>query len=184
MNKKVVAGKMPQYSERLTDDAWPRSMPDELHRDLRGKWLLEHYGPPGISDAIQEVLDYEAREGGMAIGPDFLGFIEDYYRIAQYATTFDLRTIIVDVGCCAGLQQVFFRQFAGYIGIDQRLHGCVRPLQPNARFIEGKFGELVKSGAFVIDSTMFGIANRSLLYQSGNEASILAFKKFTRLLMG
>jgi hypothetical protein len=181
--KKLVTEIFPTHSGRLIDDALPRGLPEDLHPDLRGRWLLEHYGPSGIHEAIEETLACEARVGGLGIGPDFLGFIEDYFRIAQYVATLDLRTVIVDVGCCAGLQQVFFSQFEAYIGIDQHLADSVRPLQPNARFVEGNFGKLVNGGTFVIEPGMFGIANRSLLYQEGNAPSIGAFKQFARLVM-
>jgi hypothetical protein len=174
--KKEVRGKFPFYSQRLTEDAFPRDMPEDLHPDMRGRWLLEYYGPPNMKDAIDEMLRTDTSNG-------CLGFVEDYFRIGQYVATLDCRTTIVDVGCAAGLQQVFFSQFAAYIGIDQYLDKSVKALQPNARFIEGNFATLVKAKSFVIEPTMFGIANRSLLYQDDNEASIAAFKGFKRLVM-
>jgi hypothetical protein len=180
---KIIKALLPEYSRRLVSDALPAKLPPDLHEDLRGMWLLEHYGPSDMRDFIEETLAHEAKVGGMGIGPDWLGFIDDYYRIAQYASGLELRTVIVDVGCGAGLQQVFFRDFAGYIGIDQWLPDCVKPINSNARFIEGNFAELVSSGKFVIEENMFGIANMSLLYQAGNEASVQAFRRFPRLIM-
>lgn len=174
--KKEVRGRFPLFSQRLTEDAFPRDMPDDLHPDLRGRWLLEYYGPPNMKDAIDEMLRIDTSNG-------CLGFVEDYFRIGQFVATLDCRTTIVDVGCAAGLQQVFFSHFSAYIGIDQSLDKSVKSLQPNARFIEGNFAKLVEAESFVIEPTMFGIANRSLLYQNDNEASIAAFKRFNRLMM-
>lgn len=174
--KKEVRGRFPCYTQRLTEDAFPRDMPEDLHPDLRGRWLLEYFGPPNMKDAIDEMLRTDTSNG-------CLGFVEDYYRIAQYVATLDCRATIVDVGCAAGLQQVFFSQFATYVGIDQYLDKSIKALQPNAQFVEGNFAKLVESEAFVIEPTMFGIANRSLLYQNNNEASIAAFKQFHRLVM-
>lgn len=174
---------LPVHTARLTHDCWPKDMPKDLPIDMRGLFLLNHYGPANMRDAINQVLQEEASCGGMGIGPEFLGFIEDYYRLAQYVSKFDVRTVIVDVGCCTGLQQVFFSEFAGYIGIDMQLPESAKPLQANARFIKGEFAQLVKSGEFVIEDNMFGIANMSILYTADPAPALAAFKKFKRMLL-
>ena len=113
----------------------------------------------------------------LGIEPAFLGFIEDYYHMANLlAGHCKANTIIVDVGCAGAFQQVFFRNFPQYIGIDMHCHFC-QPLQPNASFVQGVFADLVASSQFTITDNMVGIANMSLNY-GGSKADPDAFNLF------
>jgi len=165
-------------TDRMIREARPKGMPfipelpasHGLGQEAR-IWLLKQYGPT-TSGIMQQ---------HMANGVD--GDIEDYYRLAMYLSRLDLRSVIVDVGCGAGMQQVFFKDFAGYVGIDTSKSRTPPVLQSNASFLSGDFVELVESGKFTIESHMVGIANASLLYEDDNEEALALFKQFKRLVL-
>ena len=61
---------------------------------------------------------------------------------------------IVDCGCGAGLQQVFFNKHAGYIGIDK--FSAFVKISKNAKFIKGDIPEVLEG--MEIDPTYVGIS--------------------------
>ena len=141
--------------------------------------MVQKIGPqPATAEYIEKMFRH-AGERHLDIGPEFLGFMDDYYHLAQYLRARARKhTVIVDVGCAGAFQQVFFQDFPGYIGIDLDLR-FVELLSPTASFIEGDFGELVESGKFVANENMIGIANMSLLY-GGGAKSVEAFNRVFR----
>jgi hypothetical protein len=165
-------------ADRLIKDAIPLDMPESLAypsapADNEARlWLLKQYGPTGIQGEL-------SRLSGRAIKEP----LEDYYRLAMFLCKLDLRSTIVDIGCGCGLQQVFFRDFATYIGIDTS--GTEQPvvLQPNARFLNGDFAKLVESGELMVGGDMVAIANGTLLYDEDNEAALKCIRQFNRLVL-
>lgn len=165
-------------TDRMVREARPQGMP--LIPDLPAAygigqearaWLLTQYGPArtaALHPLLTKVLDAD---------------IEDYYRLAMYLSQLDLRAKIVDVGCGQGLQQVFFKDFAQYIGISTEKSDPQAVLQDNASFLQGDFAQLVTSGEFVIEPDMVGIANASLLYDEDNEKALALFKRFKRIVL-
>lgn len=127
--------------------------------------------------------------GDFDIDWDFLGFLEDYKSVSEIMSRRIViqesdwikprNFIIVDVGCAAGIQQIFFNDFTQYIGIDQRLGKNKLNFNDNSVFIQGEFSQLVESGEFEITDNMVGIASMSLLY-SNNQQAIKTFDNFKR----
>ena len=85
--------------------------------------------------------------------------MEDYYH---YSFLIPCEYTVVDVGCSTGLQQVFFKDHAGYIGIDD--NAPTKSFYPNVRFIKGVFPKC----EHFYDDKYFGIANMSVLYNGNN----------------
>lgn len=127
--------------------------------------------------------------GDFDIDWDFLGFLEDYQSVSEIMSRRIVvqesnwikprNFIIVDVGCAAGIQQIFFNNFTQYIGIDRYLGKHSLNFNENSIFIQGEFSGLVESGEFEITDDMVGIASMSLLY-SNNQKAIKIFDKFKR----
>jgi hypothetical protein len=146
------------------------------HDEYHGIRLVRAAGPQPATDNYIRRLCKENPEYGLNVAPEFLGFMNDYYHIAQYLEGHARpQTVIVDVGCAGAFQQVFFRRFPGYIGIDYRTE-FLEALCPNVSFFSGSFDELIESGRFVTTEDMVGIANMSLLY-GGGEKSVEAFNR-------
>ena len=61
---------------------------------------------------------------------------------------------VVDCGCGAGLQQVFFNKHKGYIGIDNR--SAFVEVSKNAKFLKGDIPEVLKE--MEADNTYVGIS--------------------------
>jgi len=109
------------------------------------------------------------------IGWEFLGFMDDYMNLAKIIPT-DL--IVVDVGCAYGFQHIIFKDFKGYIGIDV---SCTpKAFTKNARFIKGKFSNVISDKKLKITDKMFGIDNMALLYLMHNELDIYLFNELFR----
>lgn len=124
----------------------------------------------------QEFIDYVnscINNSRSDIGWDFLGFIDDYINLSKIITK---EHIIVDVGCAWGLQHIIFKDYAGYIGIDESLK-C-KPFTNNAKFIKGKFRDVINKIDF--NDKMFGIANMSLLYSNDSQEDLELFNKFRK----
>lgn len=170
----------------------PKSLINELATldpkdDLLGVQLLcAHHAGPELKDYIDWLVE---NDGELMIGLDGidLGFITDYFWLSKYFRplrfTFGFnhepRHILVDVGCCTAVQQVFFKHFDEYIGIDYQAH-YQRNLHGNARFIQGEFADLVESGEFVITDEMVGVANMSILYDPNRERNATVFNRFKK----
>jgi hypothetical protein len=165
-------------ADRLIKDASPLDMPESqaypsAPADNQTRlWLLKQYGPAGIQGKLKQLSNQTIREP-----------LEDYYRLAMYLCRTDLRTTIVDIGCGRGLQQVFFQDFANYIGIETT--GVEQPLvlQPNAKFLQGGFAKLVSKGKFLVRDDMLAIANGTLLYDDGNESALTCIRRFRRMVL-
>lgn len=171
-------------AEALTMIAEARTIPE---RDALGYRLLTAFDSSPDFAAYVEWLERE--DGDLMLGIDrcFLGFIEDYFWLSRYfhppvrgPRGTRKRSVVVDVGCCAALQQVFFRGHDAYVGID--LHGGFqRDFHGSATFIKGNFADLVESGEFEVTEEMVGIANMSLLYACPDQdRNLRAFDRFRR----
>lgn len=110
------------------------------------------------------------------IGWEFLGFMEDYMHLVELIPE---KFIVVDVGCAYGFQHIMFKNHKGYIGIDAGGINCnPKAFTKNAKFIKGKFRDVVSQGKIIITDQMFGVDNMSLLYSSDNRLDIYLFNKF------
>lgn len=148
---------------------------DEDH-ELHGAGLVMTSGPQPATKNYITRLCRDGYQHGLNVGPEFLGFIKDYHLLSEYLRGHARPdTIVVDVGCAGAFQQVFFKDFPGYIGIDYRTE-LLEALTPNVSFLSGCFGDLVESGQFVATEGMVGIANMSLLY-GGGDKSVEAFNR-------
>ena len=76
---------------------------------------------------------------------------KEYKLISEIIPTY---CTVVDCGCGAGLQQVFFNRHKGYIGID-KFSKFVK-VSRNAKFIKGDVPEVLKG--IEIDPTFVGVS--------------------------
>lgn len=124
-------------------------------------------------NAFKKYVDDCIKRAKGDIGWEFLGFMDDYMNLAKIISK-DL--VVVDVGCAYGFQHIVFKNHKGYIGID----GCEFTRMPktftkNARFIKGKFRDVIWDKKLKITDNMFGIDNMSLLYSPDNELDVALF---------
>ncbi len=112
---------------------------------------------------VDELIDIHGEEWQM--DHEFLGFIKDYYHISQLLSGYHAdKLTIVDVGCGAALQHVFFKDFKRYIAIDHEF-AHVKLFTDNAEFINKEFSDLLTYEELIIEPELtIGIANMSLLY--------------------
>ena len=130
----------------------------------------------------QEFIDYVdecIKKSKGDIGWEFLGFMDDYMNLAKIISK---DSIVVDVGCAYGFQHIIFEDFKEYIGID--ISCTPKAFTKNARFIKGKFVDVIREERLKITDKMFGIDNMALLY-GNNEQDIHLFnelfkKKFSK----
>lgn len=86
---------------------------------------------------LQEHLE----ENSLVDVAEALMSIPTYYHISKLIT-FPEKTIVVDVGCGQGIQQVVFKDCYKYIGIDCCNHDMARIID-NAEFIFGDMNEVL-----------------------------------------
>lgn len=140
--------------------------------------------PQSFLDHIKYVLKHDGDKFHLGIEYPWLGFMEDYQAIAKAICK---ENIIIDVGCAAGFQQVFFKDFGQYIGINE--HSCgEKVLQKNAHFVIGEFKDVIDDVLEnIVDHTpmespwrgkrdIFGIANMSILYAPHTKENLIKFK--------
>jgi hypothetical protein len=134
--------------------------------------LYEACPDPAFAEYISELLDWD--DIGANLDGTFLGFVEDYHDIARLYARHQTSSLftVVDVGCYAGFQHVFFKGFAGYIGIDPSafLPRLKAFNSVNATYVQGRFAELCEQGWRPPENSV-GIANMSLLYGGGEKSA-------------
>ena len=133
---------------------------DEYHKYLIAKdninLHLDDYGFISFEDAIMSCKQY-------------------YYMSKLIA--FPEKTVVIDCGCCVGIQQVFFNKCKKYIGID--MLNNFQKISSNAEFICGDMKEVLKN----IDTDKFytiGISNMCCSYFE--DTMPIFKKKFNKLI--
>lgn len=116
---------------------------DELHEPSNER--LWNRLPP---DQIDRVLSTYMCD----IGPEFLGFIGIYERLAEIIP---IHWTVVDLGCAYAPQALLFDAHKEYVGVDLLTPDKARFSAPNSRFFEMPIAEFIEKhvGDFNQDKT-------------------------------
>jgi hypothetical protein len=143
--------------------------------------------PPERHQEYRDYLDWIAEQDGFLLDYEFLGFMDDYQKLAEMLESHilsatpefmlprDPNFTVFDVGCSTALQHVLFGRMDAYIGIESYPLPEYRFFTDNATVIPGKFSDVIEG--LEIPRNAVGIAHMSLLYQSGNEKDIQIFNQ-------
>lgn len=78
------------------------------------------------------------------------------YKAVSEMISFPEKTVVVDCGCCLGVQQVFFSNCKQYIGID--ICSYMEKICDNATFIRGDIAEVLDTLEFEDGLDYFGVS--------------------------
>lgn len=84
---------------------------ERMHREAHAALYRGIEGRPELEAQVGHILD----GNGGDIDPSFLGFLGFYYSLAQVIPR---GRVVYDLGCAYACQSWFFRDHAGYVGVD------------------------------------------------------------------
>ncbi|MCK9567589.1 hypothetical protein M0R72_01405 [Candidatus Pacearchaeota archaeon] len=154
------------------------------HIQLCAEQLPESSRPEFIR-YVNDLLDKDQWYG---IGPDFLGFMDDYVSLRDLIERHivepsdgiiswkESNFIIYDVGCATAIQHVFFGKCKGYVGISPPGPPIPQFFLPRCSFYSGYLSEVVDEMDIDYENS-FGIANMSILYDRRESDELEIFNR-------
>ena len=146
-----------------------------------------------IEKIIADALDYDEYEryrkyieyiqanlddNGLVDVSEALMSLPQYYHISKLWSYASEKIIVVDCGCGHAIQQVLFKDYYKYIGIDGSNHYKREKIVNNVEFIHGSIDEVLPLIEAPKGCDLFGVSVLCCSYQGSEE-----FKKKFRYLV-